>query len=67
MASASTLSNDSALESRPWWSRCAAASWSSAFDEQLPPIYSAAARGDRRPNRIEVLAQLDAQHVRGIA
>jgi len=37
------------------------------FDEQLPPIYSILHAGDRRQIVIEVLAQLDAHHVRGIA
>jgi F-type H+-transporting ATPase subunit beta len=37
------------------------------FDEHLPPIYSVLHAGDRRQIVIEVLAQRDAHHVRGIA
>jgi F-type H+-transporting ATPase subunit beta len=37
------------------------------FDQQLPPIYSVLHAGDRGQIVIEVLAQLDARHVRGIA
>ena len=37
------------------------------FDERLPPIYSVLRAGDRGRIVIEVLAQPDARHVRGIA
>jgi F-type H+-transporting ATPase subunit beta len=37
------------------------------FTENLPPIYSVLRTGDQRQIVIEVLAQRDAQHVRGIA
>lgn len=37
------------------------------FGEQLPPIYSVLRAGDEREIVIEVLAQHDARHVRGIA
>src|ERR1035441_5143234 len=37
------------------------------FDEHLPPIYSVLRAGDKGQIVIEVLAQLDASHVRGIA
>ncbi len=37
------------------------------FDERLPPIYSVLRAGGKRQIVIEVLAQLDARHVRGIA
>jgi F-type H+-transporting ATPase subunit beta len=37
------------------------------FDEHLPPIYSVLRAGDEGRIVIEVLAQLDARHVRGIA
>jgi F-type H+-transporting ATPase subunit beta len=37
------------------------------FDENLPSIYSVLRAGDERRIVIEVLAQLDAHHVRGIA
>ena len=37
------------------------------FDEHLPPIYSVLRAGDEGQIVIEVLAQLDARHVRGIA
>ncbi len=37
------------------------------FDEHLPPIYSVLRTGDRGRIVIEVLAQRDAHHVRGIA
>src|SRR5664280_3702371 len=37
------------------------------FDEHLPPIYSLLRAGDEGEIFIEVLAQLDARHVRGIA
>ena len=37
------------------------------FDEHLPPIYSVLRAGDQGRIVIEVLAQLDARHVRGIA
>jgi F-type H+-transporting ATPase subunit beta len=37
------------------------------FDEHLPPIYSVLRAGDERRIVIEVLAQRDARHVRGIA
>src|SRR5271167_768252 len=37
------------------------------FDEHLPPIYSVLRAGDKGQIVIEVLAQLDAHHVRGIA
>ena len=37
------------------------------FDEHLPPIYSVLRTGEDRRIVIEVLAQLDAHHVRGIA
>ena len=37
------------------------------FDEHLPPIYSVLRAGDEGQIVIEVLAQLDAHHVRGIA
>ena len=37
------------------------------FDEHLPPIYSVLRAGDKGQIVIEVLAQLDARHVRGIA
>jgi F-type H+-transporting ATPase subunit beta len=37
------------------------------FDEHLPPIYSVLRAGDKGKIVIEVLAQLDARHVRGIA
>jgi F-type H+-transporting ATPase subunit beta len=37
------------------------------FDERLPPIYSVLRTGDKGRIVIEVLAQLDAHHVRGIA
>ncbi len=37
------------------------------FDEHLPPIYSVLRAGDKGQIVIEVLAQLDACHVRGIA
>jgi F-type H+-transporting ATPase subunit beta len=37
------------------------------FDEHLPPIYSVLRAGDKGRIVIEVLAQLDARHVRGIA
>ncbi len=37
------------------------------FDEYLPPIYSVLRAGDKGRIVIEVLAQLDARHVRGIA
>jgi F-type H+-transporting ATPase subunit beta len=37
------------------------------FDTQLPPIYQVLRAGDDRRIVIEVLAQLDAHHVRGIA
>ena len=38
-----------------------------SFDEQLPPIYSMLRAGPDKQIVIEVLAQLDARHVRGIA
>jgi F-type H+-transporting ATPase subunit beta len=37
------------------------------FDAHLPPIYAVLRTGDRQQIVIEVLAQLDANHVRGIA
>lgn len=37
------------------------------FDEHLPPIYSVLRAGDEGRIVIEVLAQGDAHHVRGIA
>src|ERR1700691_192789 len=37
------------------------------FDERLPPIYSVLRTGAERQIVIEVLAQQDARHVRGIA
>ena len=37
------------------------------FDERLPPIYSVLRAGEERKIVIEVLAQRDAHHVRGIA
>src|SRR5471032_2907141 len=37
------------------------------FDEHLPPIYSVLRAGDHGRIVIEVLAQRDARHVRGIA
>jgi F-type H+/Na+-transporting ATPase subunit beta len=37
------------------------------FDEYLPPIYSVLRAGDKGRIVIEVLAQLDTRHVRGIA
>ena len=37
------------------------------FDEQLPPIYSVLRAGTDKEIVIEVQAQRDAQHVRGIA
>ena len=37
------------------------------FDEHLPPIYSVLRAGTEKQIVIEVLAQLDARHVRGIA
>ena len=37
------------------------------FDTHLPPIYSLLRAGDKRHIVIEVLAQRDAHHVRGIA
>ena len=37
------------------------------FDERLPPIYSVLRAGPERQIIIEVLAQQDARHVRGIA
>jgi F-type H+/Na+-transporting ATPase subunit beta len=37
------------------------------FDAQLPPIYSVLRAGDEQQIVIEVLAQRDARHVRGIA
>src|SRR6202142_93585 len=37
------------------------------FDRHLPPVYSLLRAGDQRRIVIEVLAQLDARHVRGIA
>ncbi|MGB6540058.1 MAG: F0F1 ATP synthase subunit beta, partial [Xanthobacteraceae bacterium] len=37
------------------------------FDEHLPPIYSVLLTGPERQIVIEVLAQQDARHVRGIA
>ena len=37
------------------------------FDEHLPPIYSLLRAGDDQQIFIEVLAQLDVRHVRGIA
>ena len=37
------------------------------FDYHLPPIYSVLRAGDERRIVIEVLAQRDARHVRGIA
>jgi F-type H+-transporting ATPase subunit beta len=37
------------------------------FDQHLPPIYSVLRAGDERRIVIEVLAQRDARHVRGIA
>ena len=37
------------------------------FDAQLPAIYSVLKTGAERQVTIEVLAQIDAQHVRGIA
>ena len=37
------------------------------FDGQLPPIYSVLRSGTKNEIIIEVLAQLDARHVRGIA
>ena len=37
------------------------------FDEHLPSIYSVLRAGDKGQIVIEVLAQLDASHVRGIA
>ncbi len=37
------------------------------FDDHLPPIYSVLRAGDKRRTVIEVLAQRDAHHVRGIA
>src|ERR1700690_1994575 len=37
------------------------------FDARLPPIYSVLRAGDRGRIVIEVLAQRDAHHVRGIA
>ena len=37
------------------------------FDERLPPIYSVLRAGERGRIVIEVLAQRDAHHVRGIA
>ncbi len=37
------------------------------FDAHLPPIYRLLRAGSEGQIRIEVLTQLDAQHVRGIA
>ncbi len=37
------------------------------FQESLPPIYSLLLGGDRKQFALEVLTQLDAHHVRGIA
>ena len=37
------------------------------FDEHLPPIYSVLRAGAKKQIVIEVLAQQDARHVRGIA
>jgi F-type H+-transporting ATPase subunit beta len=37
------------------------------FDGRLPPIYSVLHAGDKKRIVIEVLAQRDAHHVRGIA
>ena len=37
------------------------------FDEHLPPIYSVLRAGPEKQIIIEVLAQQDARHVRGIA
>ena len=37
------------------------------FDEDLPPIYSLLRAGSTQAIVIEVLTQLDARHVRGIA
>jgi len=37
------------------------------FEERLPPIYSVLKAGDKGEIVIEVLAQSDARHVRGIA
>jgi F-type H+/Na+-transporting ATPase subunit beta len=37
------------------------------FNAQLPPIYSVLRAGDEKQIVIEVLAQRDARHVRGIA
>ena len=37
------------------------------FEAQLPPIYSVLRAGDEQQIVIEVLAQRDARHVRGIA
>src|ERR1017187_9030458 len=37
------------------------------FDEHLPPIYSVLRAGAKKQIVIEVLAQRDARHVRGIA
>ena len=37
------------------------------FEEYLPPIYTVLRAGDERLIVIEVLAQRDARHVRGIA
>src|ERR1035441_6486683 len=37
------------------------------FDAHLPPIYSVVLAGPEEQTAIEVLAQQDAQHVRGIA
>src|ERR1700690_187964 len=37
------------------------------FDQRLPPIYSVLRAGDDRRIVVEVLAQRDAHHVRGIA
>lgn len=37
------------------------------FDERLPPIYSILHAGAEKQIVIEVLAQRDARHVRGIA
>ncbi len=39
----------------------------SRFDQQLPSIYSVLRTGEKKQIIIEVLAQLDAYHVRGIA
>jgi hypothetical protein len=50
-----------------WSSRCAAASWICASTRICPPIYRLLRAGSEGQIRIEVLAQLDAQHVRGIA